>query len=267
MFHFKHQFVWITPLVIFLFVEYVYRFYSRSLRTESEAQNPSLIYLFCLLSIFLVLVTIFSFVKMKNIKEFFMFIITPALLIVSEFALVLFFESIWLIIIVPIIFNSFLGIFLENIYLRFYKAEKFQDYTFGNISGFLNIFIMFSFSTALYGFIRFLGFEVWVASLAVLSITILTTLQNIWMIHYHFIEKGLVYIYVIPLIILEIFWIMNFLPSSIYVNGFIIAVIYYICIGLAKNQLLGIADKNIFIRYLAIGCIAIAIVFMTAKWA
>lgn len=262
----KHNLVWAAPLIIFLFAEYIYFIYARSNTYQGEAENPFIIYFFCIISVGLVLSTIFSFTGRKNIKEFFGFAPTPAMLVVSQFALMLFFESVWLSILLPAIFNSFLGIFLENIYLRYYRREKFQDYSFGNISGFLSIFIIYSFSAAMYGFIRFLGLQVWLASLLVLCIALISVFQSIWMMNYRFVEKGWAYLCIIPLVLLEFFWVINFLPSSIYVNGFMIALLYYIFIGLAKNQILGLINKNILARYLCILFFTAAIILLTAKW-
>src|SRR3989338_6432005 len=146
MFKLKHHIAWFTPLVIFLLVEYLYRSYVRGLPDEGQAQSPFAIYILSSIALILVLLSIFILIEKRNKKEFFLFSVTPALLVVSQFCLMLFFESAWLVILVPVLYNSLLGIYLENMYIRYYKHEKFQDYSFANISGFLNILIIFSFS-------------------------------------------------------------------------------------------------------------------------
>ena len=65
----KHNLVWATPLIIFLFVEYIYFTYTRSNVYAGEAKGSFIIYFFCIASIILVMFAIFSFTGRKNIKE------------------------------------------------------------------------------------------------------------------------------------------------------------------------------------------------------
>ena len=79
-------------------------------------------------------------------------------------------------------------------------------------------------------------------------------------------KNGWAYVIIITLATVEIFWAVSFLPTSIYVNGMVVVISYYLLAGLARNWLLGIRGRKVVKRYLLISFVALAIVLLTAKW-
>ena len=51
-----------------------------------------------------------------------------------------------------------------------------------------------------------------------------------------------------------------------YVNGLIVALLYYVSVGIGRNWLLGIRQPSVFRRYLAIGLMSLLAVLASAKW-
>jgi len=68
------------------------------------------------------------------------------------------------------------------------------------------------------------------------------------------------------LIISEIFLTVSFLPSSIYVNGMLVTISYYMLSGLARNWLIGIKDKRVVKRYVVTSLSLLVLILLTAKW-
>lgn len=248
--------VFLTPLGIFFLLEYLLFFYQRFPRSIVWILGLS-----CLIAV----ASFFLLAGKGAYREALLLGISPFLLIVSQFLFVLFLESKWLMQLLAVALLIFLVVFLENMYLRFSKSPSYQEYAVVNISHFLNIYTLFSFSAALFGFIVFLRFDVWAAASILMICGFLLTYENFWVISPK-LSSSWVFIIVISLIIGELFWVINFLPSSIYVNAFILSIAYYVMLGLARNSILEILDRRVFLRYGIIGVFVLLIVVLTAKW-
>jgi len=253
----KHFYVWAAPIAVFVIIEALEYFHWRNLWG---------IYALLLAAVIAVVWSVIGIAGIKKTAEFFLIVTTPVFLAIGTFLFLLFLESWWLPQIIALFTSIMIGIYLENIYLRRYNPEKYQEYSLANISSFMNLFLFYEISAALFGFIVFLRFEVWAASLIIIAIAFFITHQNLWIVSPDF-TKNWLYIIIVPFVAGELFWVMNFLPSSIYVNAFILAVMYYIVMGLAKNQVLRIINRRIFFRYAYIGGISLVVVLATAKWA
>ena len=71
---------------------------------------------------------------------------------------------------------------------------------------------------------------------------------------------------IIPtLVLIEIFWSLSFLPTSIYVNAFIITVSYYLIAGIVRSRLLGVINSKIIKRYLFVGGACLILIVLTAR--
>jgi len=68
------------------------------------------------------------------------------------------------------------------------------------------------------------------------------------------------------LVLVELAWSISFLTLSYYILGLILAICYYILIGLVRFYLLGTLDKKIAKLYLIYGFGALLIVLLTSRW-
>jgi hypothetical protein len=71
---------------------------------------------------------------------------------------------------------------------------------------------------------------------------------------------------IISLVIAEIAWSIAYLPFAYNISGLILAICYYIIVGLAKDHLLGKLDKKSIKFYLIFGFLGIIIILAMAKW-
>lgn len=252
----RHFFVWFLPLIVFAMLEYLFFFYS---------QKPTVIFWFIILSAIIVSFGVMVIIGERNFRSFFLFLTTPLFLVLGQFIFVLFLEGKLLRHIIAIIPTMILGIFLENTYVHFQKKEKYEQYSMGNILSFLSLIILYLFAASLFGFIVYLNVSLWIATFIIMFVAFIVTEQVMYFHEVSF-QKSWPYLVIISLVVGEFFWVINFLPSSLYVNAFILTVLYYLMIGVSRNHLLGILNRSVFFRYFFISIFSLLVVLITAKW-
>ncbi len=252
----SHFFVWFLPFMVFAMLEYLFFFYS---------QNPAIIFWFIIFSAIIVSFGIMVIIGERNPRSFFLFLATPLFLVLGQFIFVLFLEGKLLRHIIAIIPTMILGIFLENTYVHFQKKEKYEQHSMGNILSFLSLIILYLFAASLFGFIVYLNVSLWIATFIIMFVAFIVTEQVMYFHEVSF-QKSWPYLVITSLVAGEFFWVINFLPSSLYVNAFILTVLYYLMIGVSRNHLLGILNRSVFLRYFFISIFSLLVVLITAKW-
>jgi hypothetical protein len=194
-----------------------------------------------------------------------LYLLTPIALLLGGILFLLFLERAWAKHLLALSLSFFLGIFWENIFVYIYQHEKYQINSLENISNYLNLISMFLFNSSLFGFFIFLNLPFWQLSLVALAFTFILTFQTIW-VNKIKPKAAWLSIVIICLIVFEIFWAVSFLPTAFYVNGLLIATIFYLTNNLMRLHLLGSLNKKVVRRYLLLCGAAIALVLGTAKW-
>ena len=252
----RHFFVWLLPLMVFSMLEYLYFFY---------AQRPVVVFWFIIFSAIILSFGVMIIIGDKNSRNFFLFLATPLFLVLGQFIFVLFLEGKLLRHIIAIVPTMILGVFLENTYVHFQKKEKYEQHSMGNILSFLSLIILYLFAASFFGFIVYLNVSLWIATFIIMFVAFIITEQVMYFHELSF-QKSWPYLVIISLVVGEFFWVINFLPSSLYVNAFILTVLYYSMIGVSRNHLLGILSRSVFLRYFFISIISLLVVLITAKW-
>ncbi|MFZ5364963.1 MAG: hypothetical protein ACOZBH_02050 [Patescibacteria group bacterium] len=177
----------------------------------------------------------------------------------------MFLERSWARHLLALSLSFFCGVFLENIFIYIYQHEKYQTNSLENVSNYLNLAAMFLFSSSLFGFSIFLNIALWQLSLISFVFTFALTFQTIWINKIN-IRSAPLHIFVICLILFELFWAVSFLPTAFYVNGLIIAISFYFINNLMRLHLLNSLNKKIIRRYLILCGLTIFFVLLTAQW-
>lgn len=251
----QHMVVWLVPGMLFTLLEALF-FFSK--------EFPRMYFLFLFFSLSLSLFGTRVIVGRVS-RDFFLYSIVPLFFTLSIFLFALFLEGKYtphLMLIILLL----LGVFYENLYLRFHERERYQEYTMGNILSFLSVLIVYLFSAAMFGYGVYIDFPIWISQSFIMGLSFLLTYQ---VLEHHSVplQKSWTYLIALTLSLGEFFWIINFLPSSIYVNAYILTVLHYVLLGVARNHLLGILNRSVVLRYMSIALASLAIVFGTAKWA
>lgn len=198
-------------------------------------------------------------------------------------------KSLWNISILPIFFSTSLMIysalitnnffihflFVVNLLFTYYylKSAYFKDTehggvkdSFENISSYGNFLTLFFASASIYGLKAFLGIPVWLLIIAMAIIILLIVYEAIWANRIK-IRQGGAYILIVCLLLIQIAWSIYFLPLNHNTLGLILAICYYILIGLTKSFLRDNLNRRTIKLYLIFGLGSIVLILLTAKWA
>lgn len=193
------------------------------------------------------------------------FVILPTIFTVSLVAFTTMIPVNW---IVQILFFSntvFLYLFFRTIYYFLIKTESYEQSRLENIAAYGNFLAYFFMASSVYGLQAFLNLSTWAAMLVLLISSGLIIYQMMWSNAVN-IRSAFFYILVISLVLFEIAWSASFLSLSYYVLGLILAVCYYVLIGLVRFYLTGRLDKKIARIYIFYGLLSIILVLLTARW-
>ena len=233
---------------------------------EKLLQTPKQIFWIVFLVIVFVILSVWQLTNRKLLnKKFWQFIITPVLLVVNGVLFLVFLDStiirqIFLIILVVGIWTYF-----EVVYLWLHSRPKYQPHSLENISTHLNLLTIFLSASGLFSLIIFFGLSQWALALIFVIISGLLTHQMVWASGAT-LRSDWPYVFVITLAVTQVFIAVSFLPTSIYVNGLVITLAYYVMTGISRNWLLDIKNNKVIRRYLTISFVSLVVILATAKW-
>lgn len=244
---------WSTSLIILIFLEMI-------------LSSPQRIYYLGFMGLAVILLAVWQLAnrRLKN-KQFWLILLTPILLYIFGLIFVSFLAGSFLKHFFSFGLAAGLWIFLKDVFLRFHSKSKYQIHSLENISTHLGLITVFAASSSLFSLSIFLGLPVWLIFVIFSLLAFLLNYQLI-LVSNSKVQTGWPYIVVITIVLAEIFLAVSYLPTSVYVNGLIVTVSYYLMNGLARNWLLGIKTKQVVQRYLLISMITVIIILLTAKW-
>ena len=155
--------------------------------------------------------------------------------------------------------------YLKIIYRQLRSAGDFDKPGFENFSSYANFISFYFIASAIYGLQTFLGINISYLIFAVIIFTCLTIVQVFWANNIE-IKKNLHFLLIIILVLTEIAWSASFLTLSFYILGLILAVSYYILIGIARFYIRGTLDAKLVKLYLVFGFSSLLLVLFTTKW-
>jgi hypothetical protein len=162
--------------------------------------------------------------------------------------------------------NMFFVLFyFRTLYYYLLEPKRYQMNSLANFSAYGNFLAFYFLSSALYGFQILLGVRIWPLMLILLLVVILITSQVFWANRLNR-RVGFVYILLLSISLVELAWSASFTSLSFYILGLILAVCYYILIGLIRFYLLGRLTRQTIKLYLIFGLGSIFFVLLTAKW-
>ncbi|MEK7203176.1 MAG: hypothetical protein AAB653_02560 [Patescibacteria group bacterium] len=251
----KH--IYLLPLlisiIVFIFLE-VFFYY------------PKMIYVIFVLINLTIFFAFWQLTKISNInKQWWNFLILPALMSSTIIAYSIFLNNKILIQSLFIVDVIFLYFYLRCVYYYLIYPQSYELFSIENISSYGNWLTFFFMAVTVYGLQSFLNLPVWLLETVMLAIIILIVYQIIWVNKIDF-KKGLPYILICCLILIELSWSISFLPFNYNIAGLILAIGYYVLIGLTKDHLLDKLDQKALKAYLAVGLTSLFLILLTAQW-
>ena len=245
--------VLLTPVIVLILFELVFL-------------KPKLFYLILILANFFVFLTIRLITRKGLIgADWWNFLILPICFLTSLFVYSGLVINKFIVHFLFFIITFFIYFYLKNIYYYLIKPDLYKSHTLENFFSFGSFFILFFSASSIYGLQSFLSTPVWLLMIIMLIIVFLVFYQMMWVNKIVF-KIALLYILIGCLILLEIAWSISFLPLNYNVTGLILAVCYYMLIGLIMCQIKEALNKKVIKLYLFFGSISILLILLTARW-
>ena len=240
-----------SPVLIFILLEYFIYHYAN---------------IFYILLIILFLV----FFSVKNIKirgdldiKWYVFLIFPILLEIS-FVTYLMMEMDHLRPHYLLLGNTVILYFYFRTLRSFFSGID-RGVSLNNITIFGNFILVFFMASSVYGLQSFLRVPVWILMIifVVFLALVVYSVMYINKIKYNI---ALFYILIVCLVMLELSWSIYFLPVSYKISGLVLAIGYYMIMGLSRHHLMDTLKPRTVKLYFSFGFISIILILLTSRW-
>ena len=270
----KRLIPYLTPLISFTLLEFA-------------LARPAKGWIYLLITLALGLLSFF-FLAYKRINKKNVRLLLPGILFFLSFVLFFFFlvlaSSAFKHIFGALII-IFLGMTLEATFHFFHGKKNTSDYA--DFFSYLNLLTIFMFFSSLGSVGIFLGAPGWLLFLTASAFSFIIFYSNYYTDSFtetqaHNDITGIlnqkledlilknksqkILFTIIPaLVLVELFWALTFLPTSIYVNAFIMTACYYATAGIIKNRISGSINNKLVRKYLIIGGACLLLIIFTAR--
>ncbi len=191
-------------------------------------------------------------------------VLTPLYLVAGEILLLMALEGRWFVRVVTVVFALLLFVALEDLYLAFHQPTRHSGSASLNIATYLGAVTYFAVAASLLWLMIFFSFPLWLGALLLGGLTVLLTYQTLWAIGGSG-RAGIPYLVALPVVSMELFWAVSYLPTSVYVGALLLTAGWYVVSGCGRNQLLGTLHRHVVWRYLIIGGLSVLVGLLTAK--
>ena len=148
-----------------------------------------------------------------------------------------------------VLFGIFIYLYFRTLYFYLVRPSKKNRLSLENLSSYGNFLAFYFIAASVYGLQSFLTILYWELMLGLLVLIAIIIYQVFWANEIGF-EQGLIYIILGCLVLIELAWSISFLTLRFYILGLILAVAYYVLIGLTRFYLLGKLNQSIIKKYL-----------------
>lgn len=252
MFLFRRLIIWLVPVVWIVGLQLV-------------KMNYKLWWLVAAIILLQLFFTVFFISKFKFNKTFAHFVILPLLFAGSSGSFMIFIVNGWFYHLMVVLTGLGLYFLLRQYYFYFYLPNKYQPYSLESLSLYESLVAAFFVFSAAFGSFILLQMN-FIIILAVIAVVVgLLTYQFFW-IHKISWAKNWVFVAVIVLLIVQLLVAVSYLPTGYYVNAFVLVLFYYLMLGFSKHYLAQSLEKKRIWTYLAVGCICLLVVLLSAQW-
>lgn len=243
----------LAPLLVFV-LEEIYFF------------SPKLIYAMAALIILIIFFAIWQLARSSQVDgRWWNYLILPAALAAAVMAYSVFLSNKFLVQLSFVFYAVFLCLYLRYVYYYLLRPAAYQVFSIENLSAYANWLAFFLLAAAVYGLQSFLNSPISLLMLIMLAAAALLAYQIIWANKIE-LKAGLPFILISCLILVELFWVISFLPFNHNISGLSLAICYYAVIGLVKNHLLDKLEASKVKMYLIVGGASLFLITITAKW-
>ncbi|MBT4722572.1 hypothetical protein HN958_03920 [Candidatus Falkowbacteria bacterium] len=222
-------------------------------------------WLFLLIQLVLLLLSVFVINKYKFKGNFIQFVILPIAFCLASFLFLVFIVNGYIYNLVTIFSAFVLYYLLRQYYTYSYFPQKYQPYSLESLSSYIVIITSFFLFLSLFAFLALLNIDLFLLLLFLIIVLGLICYYYFWINKIN-LKKSAVFVFVIVLVISELFVAVSYLPTGYFVNGFILAVVFTLMLQFSKAFLFTLITKKFVISHLSVASIILLIVMFTAQW-
>lgn len=164
------------------------------------------------------------------------------------------------------IMTGFLSYFYHEHLFRFtHLPAAYQAYGLQNTSGVMSILTVFYLMAGAYASLSFIRLPLAALSVFLFIAVFGVTLSAFWMSKVPH-DRARLYALGSAVVFTEIFVAGSYLSTPYMTNGALIAVLYYMYVGLARAHVLAKLSRLVIRRYVGIGVIMFVALILTARW-
>jgi len=238
-----------------------------ALTLELAVYRGEWVYILAPMALAVVILSVWQFNEHKFNRDFWRLGISPILFFIG---VILFF--VFLVPNTPLLMHSYVilmslltAFYYKNIHDIAGGPQIYRPYALENLASHFNLLTIFLFSASFYNFVFFSGPIFWVIE-AMLALIIIGLLHQTFWASRILNRRNSMFIFVIALIMAEVFLIVSYLPTGFYVSGLILTLIYYFLSETTRNYLLDKTNRRNYRREMIIAGAVLIIVLLTARW-
>ncbi len=155
--------------------------------------------------------------------------------------------------------------YAEHLFHFVHLPAAYQAYGLQNTGGVMSILTVFYLSASGYALGSFVRVPLTVLATVVFFLFIISAASALWIAKVPR-ERALTYALAASVIFTELYAAISFLPISFMTAGALIAVLYYIFMGLSRAHVQAKLGRKVIRRYVGVGSIMLLALVLTAKW-
>ena len=189
----------------------------------------------------------------------------PLVFLFASFSLLLFLESIFAQWSLAVVSTSFLFFFVEHVFHYLHLPARYQAYTIEHLSLVLSVLSIFFLSASGFGLRLFLNLSLWMLVLSFFALALFVIFGMLWVSKVDA-KKAWPYAFAGTVLATEIFAVTMYLPTGFYVNASLVALFFYLFLGLTRAHFLDQLSTLLVKRYLMIASFLLIAILGTAQW-
>ena len=208
---------------------------------------------------------VWSIGRGKFSKIFFQFLILPILFSIASFVFVLFLVNAYAFHFFVVISGLIIYFLLNQYFIYVNFPYKYQPYSLESLSFYIDLILFYFVLSASFAARLLLKINPFLLIAIIVPIFALA-LYNFFWIHKVNFKKSWLYILIIILTLVELWIAVVYLPTSYYVDAFVLIVASYVMLGISRGFIQKNLSRKRVISYLSVASLLILIILLTAKW-
>jgi hypothetical protein len=198
-------------------------------------------------------------------KEFWGLVAIPTLYILATILLFMLADDTAIRYLVIILGAGVTYFYAENLFTYLHLPGAYQAYSLQNSGGIMAVVTLFFLAAGGYALYAFARIPLYVFAAAFAMLCFILTLSALWISKIP-VHRAAVYALAAAVMFAELLAVITYLPTVYVTDGALVAVLYYMYLGLSRANLSSKLSKTVIRRYITVGSLMVVAILLTAQW-